>query len=295
MILNVSGRTDVVAYYTEWFMNRYQAGFLDVRNPFNPHLISRINFKNVDAIVFCTKNPLPILPYLDKIHKPIIFHVTITPYLKDIEPGVPDKTQIIEAVKKLSSIIDKDCLAIRYDPIFISPKYTLEYHINAFNKLCQLLDGYVNKVIISFMDEYKNVLENKDILKYRFLTSQDYQIIGKSFSKSAHAHNMTVQTCFEERDLTEYGFTKGDCIPHELAYILTGKKYPDWKARQGSKCHCVQMIDVGYYNSCPAHCRYCYASYDQKQITKNYQKHNPHSSLLIGKLEENDIIKERLK
>ena len=87
MILNVSGRTDVVAFYTEWFMNRYHEGFLDVRNPINPKLVSRIYFKDVDAIIFCTKNPRPIINYLDKIDKPILFHITLTPYKKDLEPN----------------------------------------------------------------------------------------------------------------------------------------------------------------------------------------------------------------
>ena len=84
MILNVSGRTDIVAFYSKWFINRYEKGYVDVRNPFNPKLVSRIFFKDVDAILFCTKNPIPILNYLNKIEKPIIFHVTLTPYKKDI-------------------------------------------------------------------------------------------------------------------------------------------------------------------------------------------------------------------
>ena len=88
MILNVSGRTDIVALYEKWFMNRLNAGFVDVRNPFNPNLVSRINFSDVDLILFCTKNPIPILNDLDKIKIPFIFHVTITPYKNDIEPTV---------------------------------------------------------------------------------------------------------------------------------------------------------------------------------------------------------------
>ena len=94
MILNVSGRTDIVAFYAKWFMTRYKEGYVDVRNPFNPKLVSRINFANVDAILFCTKNPIPIIPYLKEITKPIIFHVTLTPYQKDIEPNVPNKSSI---------------------------------------------------------------------------------------------------------------------------------------------------------------------------------------------------------
>ena len=80
MVLMVSGRTDIVAFYTKWFMNRYHAGFVDVRNPINPKLVSRINFENVDLIMFCTKNPHPIIPYLKEITKPILFHVTLTSY-----------------------------------------------------------------------------------------------------------------------------------------------------------------------------------------------------------------------
>ncbi len=95
MILNVSGRTDIVAFYSDWFMDRYRKGFVDVRNPFNPKLISRINFSSVDAILFCTKNPEPIIKYLKEIKKPIIFQITLTPYHKDIEPNVLDKERII--------------------------------------------------------------------------------------------------------------------------------------------------------------------------------------------------------
>ena len=80
MVLNVSGRTDVVAFYTDWFMKRYEEGFVDVRNPFNPKLVSRIDFNDVDLILFCTKNPIPILDKIKKIDKPILFHVTLTPY-----------------------------------------------------------------------------------------------------------------------------------------------------------------------------------------------------------------------
>ena len=296
MILNVSGRTDIVAFYTDWFMNRYHEGFVDVRNPFNPKLVSRIDFSDVDAILFCTKNPIPILNKINEINKPIIFHVTLTPYKKDIEPNVPPKGEIVEAVKKLSKIIGKDNLVIRYDPVFISAKYTLDYHIRAFENLCSLLDGYVSKILISFLDDYKNVRKNEKVLNFKELEESDYKAIGESFSTSALKHHMIVHTCFEDRDLTEYGFSKDECLSHELAYKLTGKVYKkEWKARKEGKCHCVQMVDIGVYNSCKHFCKYCYANYDEKQVQDNFINHDPNSSLLVGKLEENDIIKKRSK
>ena len=295
MILNVSGRTDIVANYTEWFMNRYNDGYVDVRNPFNHKLVSRINFSNVDLILFCTKNPIPILDRLKEIDKPILFHVTLTPYKSDIEPGVPDKNKIIDAIKRLSFIVGIDNLTVRYDPIFISDKYSVSYHVKAFTRLCELLDGYVNNILISFMDKYKNVLENREILKYRELTFDDYKNIGLSFSEVARKHGIKIFTCSEEHNLVKYGFSEGECLSQKLAFKLTGRVYKEWSARKDKKCHCVEMVDIGSYNTCRHFCKYCYANYDEGQVRKNIQLHDPNSSLLIGHLEEDDIIKERYK
>lgn len=295
MILNVSGRTDIVSFYTEWFMNRYKEGFIDVRNPFNQKLVSRISFDDVDAILFCTKNPTPIIEHLETIKKPILFHVTFTPYKTDIEPNVPNKKEIIDSIKKISKIVGIDNLYIRYDPIFLNEVYDLEYHKRAFERMCSLLEGYVKQIIISFIDDYKNVRNNKNTLRNRDFTENDYREIGLHFSSSALKHKMTVQTCFEDHNLSEYGFKIGDCISHEVAYRLTKKHFKKWTARKGDKCSCIQTVDVGVYNSCKHFCKYCYANYDEKQVNINFKNHNPNSSLLVGELEPNDIIKVRTK
>lgn len=293
MILMVSGRTDIIGFYTKWFMNRYKEGYWDVRNPFNPKLVSRICKDNVDAFMFCTKNPIPIIPYLKDIDKPILFHITLTPYKKDIEPNVLPKGDIIEAVKKVSNIIGVDNTVIRYDPIFINDKYTLEYHIKAFESMCSKLEGYVKTIIVSFIDDYKNVRNNIKDINYIPFTDEIYKSIGINFSRIASKHNMTVQTCFEEVNLVEYGFIKGDCLSKELAHKLTGKNFPKWKARKGNLCNCVEMVDIGVYNSCKHFCKYCYANYDEKKVLENFNNHNPNSSLLVGELNKDDVIKER--
>ena len=295
MILSVSNRTDIVAFYSEWFMNRYNSGYVDVRNPFNSKLVNRIYFDNVDLIVFCTKNPLPILDKIKFIDKKILFQVTITPYNKDIEPDVISKKEIIKAIKELSDIIGIDNLYIRYDLIFLSNKYDINYHIKAFGKLCSLLNGYTKKIIVSFIDQYKNVKNNMNTLNIREFTEEDYKLIGENFSKIAKENNMIVQTCFENRNLCEYGFTKGECLSHELAYKITGKSYKNWTARKERLCNCVEMVDIGVYNSCKHFCKYCYANYDEKKVINNYSNHNPNSSLLVGNIESDDIIKERFK
>ena len=295
MILNVSGRTDIVAFYTKWFIKRYQEGYVDVRNPFYPKLVSRIFFKDVDLIVFCTKNPKPIIPFLKYIKQPIIFHVTITPYKKDIEPYVPIKKEVINSVKEISKIIPKEYLYIRYDPVFLSNKYNLDYHIKAFDRLCTLLDGYVSKIIISFLDNYKNVQKNLRYLQVKNFSNEDYKKLGLNFSRIAKEHHIIVQTCGEKKDLVEYGFIKDECLSRSLAYKLTGKNFPRWQARNNKNCNCANMVDIGSYNSCLHLCKYCYANYDESSIKANVLQHDVNSSLLIGRLNSDDIIKIRRK
>ncbi len=284
MIINASGRTDIVAYYMNWFVNRWNEGYFDVRNPFNPKLVSRIFVSDVDMIVFCTKNPLPLLDTIHLFSVPIQLQVTITGYFKDMEPQVPDKGEIIACVQKLSSYLGKENVCVRYDPILLNSKYNVDYHIRAFNKLCTILKGYVSKVIVSFVDDYKNVRNNH--LDYHEPSNEEYLKLKETFEKN----DMKIVSCMEN----EYhiGDEKDCCISIKYAFERTGKFFKEWKARD---CHCVNMVDVGAYNSCLHGCKYCYANFDSKQIVSNYKMHDVNSSLLIGHLNLDDQVKIRRK
>lgn len=290
MIINVSGRTDIVAFYTPWFLNRMKEGYFLVRNPFNPCSISRINVENIDLIVFCTKNPLPILDSLHTLQKPFLFQVTFTPYHKDIEPYVPDKRLILNAIRKLSKLSKESKPLVRYDPILLNERYDVKYHIKAFEKMCMELEGYVDRIIVSFVDDYKNVRKHQTELQTKEFTDADYKLIGTSFSYIAKEHGMSVQTCFEQRDLCEYGFRKDVCMSVEEAFLITGKKFKKWKARD---CGCVEMVDIGQYNTCRHYCTYCYANFDEKRIEENVRLHDPESPLLIGNVQPQDQIRVR--
>lgn len=284
MIINASGRTDIVAYYMNWFVNRWNEGYFDVRNPFNPKLVSRIFVSDVDMIVFCTKNPLPLLDTIHLFSVPIQLQVTITGYFKDMEPQVPDKGEIIACVQKLSSYLGKENVCVRYDPILLNSKYNVDYHIRAFNKLCTILKGYVSKVIVSFVDDYKNVRNNH--LDYHEPSNEEYLKLKEAFEKN----DMKIVSCMENK--YQIGDEKDCCISIKYAFERTGKFFKEWKARD---CHCVNMVDVGAYNSCLHGCKYCYANFDSKQIVSNYKMHDVNSSLLIGHLNLDDQVKIRRK
>ena len=133
MLISASRRTDIPAHYSEWFWNRLQEGYALVRNPVNPHQVSRVCLApdQVDGIVFWTKNPIPMLEQLDRLRGYLYcFQFTVTSYGADVEPGVPSKSrQIIPAFQRLSDRIGPERVIWRYDPILYSSTYTMDYHI----------------------------------------------------------------------------------------------------------------------------------------------------------------------
>lgn len=290
MILMISGRTDIIGFYYPWLKKRIEVGYVDNKNPFNDKHVYRYYFKDVDALMLCTKNPLPLLKDPQPIlNIPTILHVTLTPYGKDLEPNVPSKKEIIEAVKKLSKLFGKENIVVRYDPIVITEKYTIAQHGKSFDNLVSMLHDDVSHFIISFVDNYKNTRAH-DIVP---LTKQQMEGIARAFAPTIKKYNIKVQTCAEAIDLSAYGIIKGECLSQEdMARLLEKKlEWPidDFKREQ---CRCVLTRDIGAYNSCLHFCKYCYANYDERQIQSNYQKHDINSSLLIGKLDGSEKVIE---
>lgn len=292
MIVSASSRTDIPAFYSEWFFNRLKAGYFDVRNPFYPKSVSRIFTEDIDAFMFCTKNPLPMIDRLNEIEKPILMDVTITPYHREVEPGVPDKKEIIEGIRRIAEILGKDRVAVRYDPIFLSERYTVEYHLRAFEALCARIEGSAEYITLSILDEYKNTRKNQKMLGYRLPEPEELKRLAQGFAQSAAKHSIKVMSCNEKNVMKEWGIADGACFSWQKAYTMTGKVFKDWKARN---CGCVEMADIGVYNTCRHYCRYCYANYDEKQIRSSCSAHDPESSLLTGHLEQGDEIRVRRK
>ena len=163
MIIQTGMRTDIPAFYAKWFFNRIEEGFVCVRNPYNPIQVTKYSLSPevVDLIAFCTKNPAPMIPSLDRL-KPYgqYWFVTITPYGKDIEPNVPDKENVIESFQRLSGVVGVESVGWRYDPIFLDEKHPMEWHITEFDKMAHALCGYTRTCVISFLDLYQKVKRN---------------------------------------------------------------------------------------------------------------------------------------
>ena len=302
MILSVSRRTDIPAFYAEWFMERLRQKYVLVRNPFNIHSISRIPLtpKNVDAIVFWTKNSKPIHRYLDEIDElgyKYYFQYTITPYKNDLEEKVQDKKEIVEIFKKLSEKIGSEKVVLRYDPVILSDNYTIDFHKKAFTRLCDLLAPYTEKIIFSFLDDYKKISKNIKQLNIKEISEEEMYIMAEYFADTAKNYNLKIESCAEQIDLGRFGINHGKCIDDELIEKITGYKISAGKDNQRNACGCIKCIDIGEYNTCMHKCLYCYANINKDAAFKNYKLHDKKSPLLIGYVDEikDKIIERNIK
>ncbi|MBQ6545675.1 MAG: DUF1848 domain-containing protein, partial [Lachnospiraceae bacterium] len=213
MIINTGQRTDIPAFYAEWFANRLREGFVCVRNPYDPGQVSRYRLDPaiVDVIGFCTKNPAPMFPYMDLLSDyGQYWFVTITPYGRDIEPNVPDKHRLIDDFRTLSGIVGIRSAGWRYDPVFISDRYTEEYHLRAFEQIASALDGCTETAVISFIDLYPKVRRNFPEVKE--VTKEQRLRLGREFIRIAAAHGMTLRPCAEGDELASYGADCSGCM-----------------------------------------------------------------------------------
>lgn len=297
MLLFASGRTDIPAFYADWLMNRIRAGFVDVRNPYYGHQVTRYKLtpEVVDCLVFCTKNPAPMIPHLDELKAAgfgLYFFVTITPYGKDIEPNVPEKSAVIASTRALSEKLGKERVCWRYDPIFVDATYSVSAHIRSFRTMAESLQGVTDRCIISFIDLYEKT--KKNFPEVEEVNLSDQQFLAQAFSRVGAETGIHIETCAEKTDLSAYGVESGACVSRKVIENAAGFRLIDTLPRQNLRqhCGCIATHDIGAYNSCPHLCRYCYANYDASLVRKNHAKHNPASSFLIGEAADGDELHE---
>lgn len=294
MILNTGLRTDIPGFFSEWFYNRIDDGFVYVRNPYAKNQIYsyRLDPELIDCIIFCTKNPKPMFENLEKIDKfNQYWHITITPYEKEIEPNIPPMNDVLESFKYLSKKLGKENVTLRYDPIFINEKYTLEKHIESFEYIINSLSGYTTEAIISFIDLYEKTKRN--FPKAIEVTKDERLKLGKEFAQIGKKNNITIKTCVEGSELDKFGIDSSGCMTKEVIERAINKNLnvPKQKARNG-ECYCLLNNDIGEYNTCDHGCLYCYANSNKRLVKRNLKLHDPKSPILIGEIKEDDIIKE---
>lgn len=294
MIVSVSRRTDIAAHYGDWFMNRIRDGYFYNVNPFNPKQIKGFSLApyNVDALVFWTKNPQPMFKHLKTLEQMgyrSLFVYELNAYGETFEPGMPAVAERLRAFARLSDRLGKDKVIWKYAPIILSSQSDLNWHIEQFTNLANVLGRYTKRVMISFLKptgnpEWQAMVQSGQLETADLTNPQYYEILldfTKSLKEIASRANLHLEVCCESVDLTPVGIEPGACVSAEYLNRVFGLNLQQQNETEGGEhCLCTQMVDMGLYECCPSLCTYCYANKNSTIVMKNYEAHSPTAPML---------------
>ena len=294
MIISASRRTDIPALYPKWLVNRLRDGFVIIPNPYDSKKLSKVSLESsvVDCIVFWTKNPAPMMPFLPLIKEmghDFYFQFTLTAYGPEIEDRLPTKTYLTETFCHLSNLVGPERVVWRYDPIFLDNQHSIQWHLEQYAKICSHLQGFTSRCVISFIDVY-------DAIRTRFepVSVSDQIILLKGIADIARKHSIKVYTCAESVDAVSCGAEHAACIDRKLIESLIGYPLSVKKDQnQRTACNCVASIDIGAYNTCTHLCSYCYATKNTEMAIHNWETHITVAPMLNGYPDKDATVTER--
>ncbi len=288
LIISASRSTDIPAFYADWFFRRFDRGYVRWRNPFSGQ-DSYVSFGNTRFIVFWSKNPAPLLPYLPMLKERGIgcyIHFTLNDYeAEGLEPNVPPLAQRIDTFRRLVDTLGSGTVVWRFDPLILTDKINIDTLLEKIAHIANALTGYTEKLVFSFADieSYKKVSHNLRLsgINYREWDEESMQEFALRLSTLNRDNwNFRLATCAERIDLSEYGIEHNRCIDPELISRLTPHDailqnfLYNAKTDTGQRkaCGCILSKDIGAYSTCPHGCMYCYANTSPASAFANYKE-----------------------
>ena len=281
MIISASRRTDIPAFYYPWLLNRFKDGEVWSVNPFNPRQVTVVPLSpgSVDAIVFWSKNPAPILEYGLPPY-PWYMQYTLNDYPQCFEASLPEVKTRIRTFRALAAIGGSNSMVWRYDPIIFTEGIDANDHLARFTALCRTLEGSTNQAIISFLDSYSKIGTWMRRVNIRWPEISEQIDLAQQMTEIGRQHGIRVTACCE----TALGLPVARCIdPDRLARLIGPLTLPPDKG-QREGCGCVDSVDIGRYDCCLHGCGYCYATASSAAALRNHARHDPVSPLLYGEV-----------
>ena len=318
VIISASRSTDIPTFYADWFVERWKAGYVKWKNPFNGVPLY-VSFKKARAVVFWTKNPKPIFKHLDFLDENIsnyYFQFSLNDYDKErFEEKVPNVQTRIDTFIELSNRIGKDRVVWRFDPLLMTNEIDVDELLRRVERIGNELYQYTNKLVFSFADIsiYKKVESNlkKANINYIEFDSNSMEQFAIGLKSLNEKWKLELATCAEKFDLNKYEINHNKCIDDDLMIKLFAhdkqlmdflgvkfieptlfnpaggraktKKLEDKGQRES--CGCIVSKDIGEYNTCPHGCVYCYANTSREIAINNYKLFslNQKSDTITGK------------
>jgi hypothetical protein len=290
VIVSASRRTDIPAFYARWFVNRLRAGFCEVANPFNAAQVGHVSLRpeDVDAIVFWTRDPRPLLPHLPELramgHEPF-FLFTLLDNPRELDPKSPAPDVALPTFAALAAALPGR-VTWRYDPIVLTERTPPDWHRRTFERLAAQLVGLTDRVVVSFLEPYRKIAG-----RMRALTAQGFEPLVPEAQASlrllldlrdmAAAHGMRLCTCSQPESYAQAGIPPACCIDPDWIAAHTGRPLsPGKDPHQRPHCGCASSKDIGAYDRCLFGCRYCYATTSFDRARAAFTRHDPEATAL---------------
>lgn len=278
VIVSASRRTDIPAFFGEWFLKIWKRGYTIWRNPFNPKDIRKVFFDKTRIVVFWSKFPEPFINFLKEINTFYYFHFTLNDYPHILEPNLPHLQRRLSVFKKLSSILGEDRIIWRYDPIIISKNLglTIESILKKIDIISKELEGYTTKLFVSFLTSYRKVIrrfEKKEIDIVDLSYDEKKELLLKIHEIVA-SRGIELHTCAEP--FYDEKIIPGSCVDPSIpyTYLKNDPLLQEYLKNSGKDkgqrklCKCWKSVDIGFYNTCPFLCTYCYAHDGIRKLKK---------------------------
>jgi len=279
-VISASRRTDIPAFYSEWFKNRLKAGHVFVQHPFTGRF-SRVSLRpeDVSALVFWSKNYQPLLDKLEIVEQTtrnFLFHFTITAN-RDLESGTPDYKDAIRDYRYLVARYSPEQLVWRFDPICVTDKLSFEAHEERFVRCAELLKGRTRRCTISFVHPYKKALIN--LKKYSGhslleLTLEKKREYAHRLAQRAGRYGIQLLACCNDYLVSEQ-VGKARCIDGQQLSRIFNAPIDARAAASRKECACAKSTDIGAYDTCAHGCVYCYATTDRLRASAALMRHDP--------------------
>lgn len=302
VIISASRSTDIPAFHAEWFMRRLRAGYAVWRNPFNQRE-QYVSFAKARVVVFWSKNPAPLLPYLDEIERMGLnyyFQFTINDYeAEGWEPRVPKLAQRVRTFVSLAERIGPERVIWRFDPLLLSETLDEVGLVEKIGRVGDVLHPFTRKLVFSFADisAYRKVRTNLTSagISYREFDPKSMRVMAQKIAEVNEPWGLELATCSESEDFLEFGIAHNRCIDGDLmqrlfrddkklqSFLNPGCATPrmrmpglpsTWQDSfkdhgQRKECGCIVSKDIGSYNTCGHLCTYCYANVSENVVRRN--------------------------
>ncbi len=295
IVISASRRTDIPAFYLDWFMERIRHGYFDVKNPYN-QVSRRINASpdKVHTIVFWSKNYNLFLKSkaCDELNNQgynLFFHFTINSQSMVLEPNIPPLKERLFQLQTLCEQNDPNNIVWRFDPVcyYKTSSGQIENNLKDFDEIGQKVSELgITRCVTSFRDSYRKIdkriqflkKKSKDVPLFKDINHEKKMGIVSRMAKLLAKKGIKLDLCCEKElysnMVNRENIDESSCISgHLFSRLFQGKPVTkkDYGQRAKQGCQCTQSIDIGSYDLHPCfhNCLFCYAN---PAIDKEIQK-----------------------